>query len=366
MKPCKTSLWLSLLTCLLTPVPARAHDPGLSAAELKLEGVRLAAQVSFNHTDIEPAVRVDADGDGNVSGEEFDAARPRLEAAARDALAVEYDGERIAPDQVSVRIDETASVHFSLGFPGAPDFKLSVRSLILDKFARGNRQYFVLRDANQKLLAERVLDAANNAVEIGAGELAAAHTAWHTFRQFLVLGVEHILTGYDHLLFLIALLIASLTFGSVVKIVTSFTVAHSITLALAALDLVALPAAVVEPVIALSIIYVGVENILYRDRPERLEQRWLLTFAFGLIHGFGFAGVLRELEIGSGGGGIAVPLVAFNLGVELGQLAIALLVWPLVWKLRARPLVKTRYVAACSLVVALAGAYWLVERTLLK
>jgi hydrogenase/urease accessory protein HupE len=161
-------------------------------------------------------------------------------------------------------------------------------------------------------------------------------------------------------------LIASATLGSVVKIVTSFTVAHSITLALAALDLVTLPPSVVEPVIALSIIYVGVENILYRDRPERLEQRWLLTFAFGLIHGFGFAGVLRELEIGAGGGGVAVPLVSFNLGVELGQLAIALLVWPLVWKLRAKPLFKARYVTACSVVVALAGGYWLVERTLLK
>ncbi|HYE72161.1 MAG TPA: HupE/UreJ family protein, partial [Blastocatellia bacterium] len=106
--------------------------------------------------------------------------------------------------------------------------------------------------------------------------------------------------------------------------------------------------------------------IIYRHRPDQLQQRWMLTFAFGLIHGFGFAGVLRELEIGSNGGSLAVPLISFNLGVELGQLAIALLVWPIVWKLRERPLFKSRYAPACSLLVALAGAFWLIQRTLLS
>lgn len=361
----KSTCWLTLSVILLCAARANAHDPGLSAAELKLENDRLRAQISFHYTDIGPTVTLDTNFDRQVSAAEFTAARERLISVAREALIVEYDGRRIAPDSVLVRIDETGSVHFALDFPGTPNFKMSVRAALLDKLTPGNRQYFALRDAREKLLAERLLDAANATAEIGAAELASTHTAFYTFRQFLKLGIEHILTGFDHLAFLLALLIASLSLRAVVKIVTSFTVAHSITLALAALGIVELSPRLVEPLIALSIVYVGIENIIYRDRPDHLQQRWLLTFAFGLIHGFGFASVLRELEIGSSGGGIAVPLVSFNLGVEIGQLAIALLVWPIVWRLRDHPLFKSRYVPACSLAVALAGAFWLVQRTLL-
>jgi hydrogenase/urease accessory protein HupE len=350
----------------LLVTPTCAHAPGLSAAEMKLENNRLTAQVSFDYSDLAATVPIDANGDRTVTPDEFNAAKSRLEAVAKDALAVEYDGRRVAPDTVQVRIDETNSVHFALTFPGAPDFKLNVQAALLQKLAKGNRQYFTLRDAAGRLLAERVLDQQNDTADIGAAELASTHTAFHTFRQFLKLGVEHILTGFDHLAFLLALLIASLSLRAVVKIVTSFTVAHSITLALAALGVVDVPPAIVEPLIALSIVYVGIENILYRHRPEHLQQRWLLTFAFGLVHGFGFASVLRELEIGSTGGGIAVPLVSFNLGVEIGQLAIALLIWPIVWKLRERPLFKSRYVPICSLLIVIAGAYWLLQRTLLK
>jgi HupE / UreJ protein len=111
------------------------------------------------------------------------------------------------------------------------------------------------------------------------------------------------------------------------RIVTSFTLAHSLTLALATMELVRLPSVWVESLIALSIVYVGVENILRRD-PTR---RWLLTFGFGLVHGFGFASVLQDLGIGAGGGPAAIPLLSFNLGVEAGQLAIVALVLPLTW-----------------------------------
>ena len=175
-----------------------------------------------------------------------------------------------------------------------------------------------------------------------------------------MLGVEHILTGYDHVVFLLALLLAGGAFWNTAKIITSFTVAHSITLALAALDVVRIPSSVVEPLIAVSIVYVGVENLLQGD----LRWRWLLTFAFGLVHGFGFASVLRELGVGEAGVGVAVPLVSFNLGVELGQVGIMLLVLPLIWKLRSQPFFVMRCVPACSLLVAMVGGYWLLQRTL--
>jgi hydrogenase/urease accessory protein HupE len=173
------------------------------------------------------------------------------------------------------------------------------------------------------------------------------------------MGVKHIWTGYDHLLFLFGLLIVTHNFSSSIKIITCFTVAHSITLAVATLDLVHISSRVVEPLIALSIVYVGIENLLRGGAPK---GRWLLTFGFGLIHGFGFASVLRELGVGSNGTSIAVPLVSFNLGVEIGQIVVAGLLLPLIWQLRARPIFVRRWVPAGSILVALLGSYWFIER----
>ncbi|MGH9799953.1 MAG: HupE/UreJ family protein, partial [Blastocatellia bacterium] len=113
--------------------------------------------------------------------------------------------------------------------------------------------------------------------------------------------------------------------------------------------------------IAVSIVYVGLENLFRRDT----SKRWMLTFAFGLIHGFGFASVLRELGIGGQGSSAIVPLFSFNFGVELGQIAIAAIILPLIWKLREQPKFVPRYVPAFSILIALAGGYWLVERTIL-
>jgi hydrogenase/urease accessory protein HupE len=134
------------------------------------------------------------------------------------------------------------------------------------------------------------------------------------------------------------------------------------TLALATLDLLRVQPSIVEPMIAASIIYVGVENVVHRN----LKWRWVLAFVFGLVHGCGFATVLRDLGVGASGSGVAVPLVSFNLGVELGQLVIAALALPLIWKLKARPAFQLRIVPACSVLIALAGGYWLVQRTLLS
>ena len=137
----------------------------------------------------------------------------------------------------------------------------------------------------------------------------------------------------------------------------------AITLALATFNVVQLPPDIVEPLIAVSIMYVGVENLSRRD----LHRRWLLTFIFGLVHGLGFASVLRELGIGGGaGGGVVIPLLAFNLGVEIGQIMIALLVLPLIWKSQHFPNFFPRLATACPVLVALAGTYWLFERTLIK
>jgi hydrogenase/urease accessory protein HupE len=347
---------------------AFAHDPGLSNLDLKLENNRLTAQLVYNYVDIEGIVPVDKDLDRTITPDEFNAAKPHLEQLARDAIEISFDGQVIAPSAVQVRIakaeDGRDTAYFSLVYPGTPASSLIVQSKIMQQLSRGHREYFKLTNAAGNTIAERLFDVSNTTAEITAGELSAALGRWHTFKQFLLLGIEHILLGFDHLCFLVALLLVATTLGSVVKIVTSFTIAHSITLALAALDKVTLSPSVVEPMIAISIVYVGLENI-WRNGKE-IEGRWLLTFAFGLIHGFGFATVLRELNIGAGGSGVGIPLLSFNVGVELGQLAVAALVWPLLQALRKRPGIKAKLVPVGSLLVAIAGAYWLIERTLLK
>jgi len=177
-----------------------------------------------------------------------------------------------------------------------------------------------------------------------------------TFVSYLGMGVEHIIGGIDHLLFLLALLARSTSCWQTVKIVTAFTVAHSVTLSLATLGLVDVPSSIVEPLIAASIVWVAVENLV---APGGAGRRWLIAGLFGLVHGLGFASALVELDLTRAT--LVRALVGFNLGVELGQLAfIAVVMPPLVWA--SRPGRLPRLPQILSVIVALVGAVWLVER----
>jgi hypothetical protein len=175
-------------------------------------------------------------------------------------------------------------------------------------------------------------------------------------RSFFSLGIEHILFGFDHLLFLLALVLRGGNLWSLLKIVTAFTIAHSITLALAVFNVLVLPDWLVQAVIALSISYVAAENLFMR-RP--VSHRWAVSFLFGLVHGVGFSSVLRELNLPAGG--LVWPLLSFNLGVEVGQatavaLALPLLLWARQFKW------ESRAVAALSGVVLVVGLALFAER----
>ena len=181
-----------------------------------------------------------------------------------------------------------------------------------------------------------------------------------SFSDFVTLGLEHIFTGYDHLFFLFGLLLVCSTWRELITIISCFTVGHSLTLALATLNLVHLTPRLTEPLIALTIVIVGAENYWRRSAPPK--RRWLLTLLFGLVHGFGFATVLRELGVGTNSQDLVQPLLGFNCGVEIGQLIFAALVLPLFWWLRTKPVFARRWVPALSAAVALAGLYWMIER----
>ncbi|MCK9860307.1 HupE/UreJ family protein [Paenibacillus sp. ATY16] len=177
------------------------------------------------------------------------------------------------------------------------------------------------------------------------------------FFSFLRLGMEHILTGYDHLLFIFSLLIARQTIKQYAAVITAFTVAHCLTLTLTVLDIINVPAMIVEPAIALSICYVAIENIFKKN----VRNRWMITFVFGLIHGMGFADLLKGMHLAKND--LAFNIFSFNLGIEIAQLGILAVLLPLLLLIQ-----KWKYsvgvVHFCSAVAFLLGGLWLTERIL--
>lgn len=184
-----------------------------------------------------------------------------------------------------------------------------------------------------------------------------------SFGQFIALGIGHIvdIRALDHVLFLCALLVVCREIKPTIAVITCFTLAHSVTLALAALDIMTISARVVEPLIAASIVFVGIEN--FRKQID-LKKRCALTFGFGLVHGLGLAQGLRESGLGGTPGQLAAQLLGFNFGVELGQMTIAAVFLPVLFLARRSQAVERFTTPAISAVVIALGGFWLVQRLL--
>ncbi len=195
--------------------------------------------------------------------------------------------------------------------------------------------------------------------------VATVPDRWEVARSYFLLGTQHILTGYDHLLFVIAMVLLLGRLGVVVRAATAFTVAHSLTLVGTTLGLIGLSQAPVEALIALSIVFLAVEIVKQDPAAPRLSERipWLVAFGFGLIHGFGFAGALRE--IGLPEGDVPTALLTFNLGVEAGQLVIIALCLTALALLRrfARPAFRPATLAA-SYAIGITASFWFIQRLL--
>ena len=178
------------------------------------------------------------------------------------------------------------------------------------------------------------------------------------FLLFIKAGIEHIVPkGLDHILFVLGLFFSSLILGSLLWQVTAFTLAHTITLALAALGFMQIPGAIVEPLIALSIVWIAVENCVYK---QTNKWRPFIVFGFGLLHGLGFATVLSQYGLPKGN--FVPSLLAFNIGVELGQLLVLVIAALLVWFIRNKSWYRQRVQLPASLMIALVGLFWFVER----
>jgi len=315
----------------------RAHDPGLSALDVRIAAASIRVTLSLAPSDAR-----------QVTGS--------IDAFAREAVGLTLDGVPLTGSSVPDLTSSDTGLTIAVEFNRAAGSRLSIRSAVPGRLPLGHRQLLTVQAANGSIAMERMLDARAASVDVDLDDLPPQSG---TAAEFFVLGLHHILGGYDHILFLVALLIGVRSLRGVVTTVTAFTLAHSITLSLAVLGLVAAPAAVIEPLIAGSIVFVGVENL--RRKPA--ESRWKLTFLFGLVHGFGFAGALRDLGIGSQAG-VGIPLGCFNAGVEAGQVLVVLALWPLLRALNGTAAWRARLAPASSLAVAAAGCYWLVERAM--
>jgi hydrogenase/urease accessory protein HupE len=353
---------LAVLSSLLPLQETAAHDPGLSSLTIRQGTSTLEATLTLAVKDAAQVAELDKDHDGIVTQVEFAQTRSQLETAVARQLFIVLDGKVAKAQSVRSQLDENNNVEVRLDLGATIFSNLEIQSKLITSLPLGHRQYLQVQNSTGQTLFERLLSTTTDRATVQMPHTSgntATFEAVHSFTNFLSLGVKHILTGYDHLLFLLGLLVVARSFVSALNVVTSFTIAHSITLAVATLHLVQIPSRIVEPLIAASIVFVGIENLLRDDIPT---ARRMVAFGFGLIHGFGFASALREAGIGSGTGGILLPLFSFNLGVELGQIMVAAAALPIIWKLRENPMFIARWAPACSEAVVLLGSFWFVQR----
>lgn len=356
--------WLAVVLVVVNMNSAFAHDPFDGNTQVIVFSNKIEAKVTLGYD----AARAFARASGLPPREVARLTRPAphgelvplpVELASR-LITLEADGRPVAATAFLVAPSDI-EVNLLVTYPRPATATASLRASYFDLIEDMRSGSLVVADEHRKILATALVSKAHASATVSFNPSAASSPAnsMAGFSAYFKLGVEHILTGFDHLLFLCALLISVHRIRSMVGIITAFTVAHSVTLVLAALDLVTIPPAIVEPIIAASIIAACVGNLVRR---EHAQDRYWMAGGFGLIHGFGFAGALREAAMATPGSGLAVPLVSFNLGVETGQLLVAALVIP-VLLLGRRKAFFTRYgPAAISSVIIVVSGYWLLER----
>ncbi len=371
MKPLLNGLLALLLTAAST---AWAHKPSDSYLSLRSDGPAITGQWDIALRDLDVVLGLDADGDGQITWGEVRTRHEEIAAFALARLQLQADGQpctlSAGPQQVDEHTDGAYTViplqarcaqppahTLQVGYTLFADVDPQHRGLLKLATAGGTRTAVLGPQAPTQSFG---LAAAGE-----AGPLAQ-------FITFLRDGVWHIWIGFDHILFLLSLLLPAVgtwvqgrwqpvhrlrdASWDVLRIVTAFTVAHSITLSLATLGWVSLPSRLVESAIAASVVLAALNNVW----PLFQGRRWGVAFVFGLIHGFGFASVLADLGLPQDA--LVLALVGFNLGVELGQLAIVLAFLPVAFLLRASLFYRRGVLVAGSLLIALVAAAWFLER----
>lgn len=363
---------LLFLAALVAAAPASAHKPSDSYLTLEPHGSQVDGQWDIALRDLDMAIGLDGDGNGELTWNEVTARREAIAAYALARLKLASDGKACPLQVGELLLDDHSDGAYAVlrlhGNCGAAIRALDVDYRLLFDIDPQHKGLLQLRHGSQTSTAIFAPDSAHQVLRV------ADASRWRQFGDYVRHGIWHIWIGFDHILFLLSLLLPAVlvyrdrqwqgraTFRAaavdVLKIVTAFTLAHSITLTLASLGVVTLPSRLVESAIAASVVLAALNNLW----PLFHGRRALVAFAFGLIHGFGFASVLRDLGLPKAS--LLLSLVGFNLGVEVGQVAVVALFLPLAFLVRNSALYKRGILGAGSCMIALLALAWLVERGL--
>lgn len=370
---------LLLLACalaaLLAPRAAHAHAIGVSTAEYAASGAVVRAKMGFARGDVlGMAPEVDADRDGRISPAELLQGRAAIDGHVVRKVLVAGDAEKCAARLLDVSLTDQDGVEIVAAYTcSMQPSRFEVEAAFLQDLPFGHRHIargvgvttedaMLSRSDARFAITPKAAGPDAGAATVAKPEAASGGVSTAGLKGFLSMvwmGVEHILTGPDHLLFLFGLILVRGRLKSILAVVTAFTVGHSITLALSVLDVWTPRPPLVEAAVALSIVYVGVENFFVKSA----RGRWRVSFPFGFVHGFAFAGALRDLDLPRER--LPLALFSFNLGVEIGQLAVLVRVLPFI--LLARVYTKwfqPKGVKGLSAAVVLAGSIWFVLRLL--
>ncbi|MES3001770.1 MAG: HupE/UreJ family protein [Pseudomonadota bacterium] len=365
--------WFLLLIFLLLNASAWAHKPSDSYLTVRAEEERVVIRWDIALRDLDYVLQLDRDGNGDLTWGEVkqranDITRYATEhlvlTGGNAACAISSGGDM----QLDHHSDGTYAV-LTLAAP-CPGLRngLKMRYSLLfdvDPTHRGLVQWIAPGSASAQPLVFST-DSAEQSMQL------KAPSAIETLKQYVVEGIWHIWMGYDHILFLLSLLLPAVLIRmaakwapapslkksllEVLKVVTAFTLAHSITLSLAVLGFVSLPSRFVESTIAASVVFAALNNL----RGSIEKKRWVMAFVFGLIHGFGFASALADLGLPQGA--LALALVGFNLGVEIGQMAIVVAFVPIAFALRGTAFYRKGLMPIGSILIAIVAMYWFIQR----
>ncbi len=372
MKLARALSLLGLLVVVLFSRPAWAHKPSDAYLFLSVDGRNVHARWDVALRDLADATGVDADENGEITWAEARAAYPAIVASSFAELHLLVEGAECtwAPEGAPAIAEHTDGAYLVL----RGEYTCTQEARVLGVryglfFARDPQHRGVVRVDGPSSTQSFVVSKDDREKTIRLDDPSALRRA---FFGMVRAGLSHIAEGYDHLLFLFALLFPAVlvrkgdvwepaptfrkVFFDVLRVVTAFTVAHSLTLSLAVLGVVRLPSRLVESIIAASVVVAAANNL----RPVFREGRWAVAFVLGLMHGFGFSATLEDLELSRGA--LVVSLFGFNVGVELGQLAVVIVFLPLAFRARGTRAYQRGVVVVASAVIVGIALIWLVER----
>lgn len=364
-----------MLLFFLNPIKPLAHAYSSSFTNIEFTNERTELSYSIDTLSIMELVEeVDKNKNGVLEKSELENEEHHIEELIHTSIVIDKDNQQQEAELKEMKIEKkdnteyvTFSFHYPPFFPGdtitlidgfyVNDNDTNYINLISAK-NRGETSQAVLQGDNRNwtiLLTEAQVEQGMESEDSISTKETHMETTNASWTGFFNLGMLHILTGYDHLLFLLALLLRKQTFKQYAAIITSFTIAHSITISLAVLGIVNLPSRFIEATIAFSICYVAAEN-LFR---KKINHRWGLTFIFGLIHGLGFANILKEMNIPKSQ--LVSSLLSFNIGIEVVQLILVILFLPVLAYIQRLPY-SLKIVQVGSIIIILLGGFWFLER----